>query len=149
MQPENNVKHNPWFKTQSINKKELMTDWAEHMALKKRVQDAKAKSREVSQTNSKKKLLRAIETKFKTSFIGALNQFEKKFGFLWGHGKPDSELTSSELEFKELWNEARAEVLNNGNNQLRASQEEIAEYTMEKNKHEINLPVKPRSEGNE
>lgn len=126
-----------------VNRKELLKDWQNHMELKRRVEQAKSKSKELSQQNSKKKLLRAVETKFKTAFIGALNQFEKKFGFLWGHGKPDNELTQNEKDFREIWEEARAEVLNNGNNQLRASQEEIAEYTMERNKYEMKMTVKP------
>ena len=132
-----------------VNREELMRDWKTHNELKRRVEAAKIKTKELSQQNSKKKLLRAVETKFKTAFIGALNQFEKKFGFLWGHGKPDNELTQNEKDFREIWEEARAEVLNNGNNQLRASQEEIAEYTMERNKYELNLTVKPRSNRNE
>ena len=35
----------------------------------------------------KGQLLKAIETKVKTAFIGALASFESRFGHLWGHGE--------------------------------------------------------------
>jgi hypothetical protein len=63
---------------------------------------------------------KALLTKrFQTTMIGALFEFEKNFGYLWGQNKEDSELTDKEIEFGELWDYVRNKVLNNGNNQLR------------------------------
>lgn len=58
--------------------------------------------------------------RFQTTMIGAIFEFEKTFGYLWGQHKTDEEdLTQRELEFNDLWNNVRNKILNNGNNQLR------------------------------
>lgn len=58
--------------------------------------------------------------RFQTTMIGALHEFEKSFGYLWGHHKlNDNDLTENELKFLDLWDETRNRVLNNGNNQMR------------------------------
>lgn len=51
--------------------------------------------------------------------IGSLFEFEKAFGYLWGHNKDEEALTERELDFLELWDTVRNQILNNGNNQLR------------------------------
>ena len=93
--------------------------------------------------DSKKRLMKIAEKKMKTSFVGAIAEFEKKFGFLWGFNNDRdytkdelwlkeklSELGMTESIFQEWWNEARTNVLHNGNNQLRALEQEIAQYTI-------------------
>lgn len=63
---------------------------------------------------------KAILTKrFQTTMIGALFEFEKTFGYLWGHDKEENELTDKELDFLDRWDNVRNQILNNGNNQLR------------------------------
>lgn len=63
---------------------------------------------------------KAILTKrFQTTMIGALFEFEKAFGHLWGQDKDDEDLTNKELEFLDKWDIVRNQILNNGNNQLR------------------------------
>ena len=58
--------------------------------------------------------------------IGALSEFEKSFGYLWGYHKPeDVELSDKEEKFLDIWEETRNKILNNGNNQLRKSVSEI------------------------
>jgi hypothetical protein len=101
---------------------------------------AKQEFENIYKENSKKRLLKNIEKKFKTTMIGALARFEEGFGDLWGHGK--RELTSEELEFRKIWEDVRTEVLNNGNNQLRGAQDEIANYTMSWDKYHTELIVK-------
>lgn len=57
---------------------------------------------------------------FQTTMIGAIYEFEKSFGNLWGHHKPDNmPLTISEEKFLDLWELTRNRILNNGNHQLR------------------------------
>lgn len=87
-------------------------------------------SDENRKVDSKKRLQRILEKKLKTSFIGALSKFEAVFGRLWGHGKKYTDLSESERRFRSLWELARTEVLNNGNNQIRAIQQELDLYTI-------------------
>lgn len=94
---------------------------------------------------SRRRLLRTLEKKLNTSFIGALSKFETFFGPLWGHRKDESELTPEQKKWREIWSLCRTEILNNGNNQLRAIQSEVVQYTVTWNKHNLVLPVVPES----
>lgn len=96
--------------------------------------------------HSRSQLTRHIETKMKTTMIGALAKFEENFGSLWGHGLDDSELTDVQRQYKELWNLTRTEILNNGNNQLRAAKDEINCYTVKFNKFETEFIIKDSQE---
>ncbi len=91
---------------------------------------------------SSDRLARSVERKFKTTFIGSLNAFQQAFGRLWGDGLAEEKLTDDQLKFRKLWEQTRTNVLNNGNNQLRAALQEISEYTVEWGRHQTNLPVK-------
>lgn len=95
---------------------------------KRLVEMAKKANLERRQNNSKEQMKKAISAKLKTTMIGSLAKFEENFGYLWGHGKNDK--TKNELEFAKLWDLVRTEVLNNGNNQLRAAMQEIDNYTI-------------------
>ena len=67
-----------------------------------------------------------LKKRFKTTMIGAIYEFEKAFGYLWGQDKdPDIDLTEKEERFFDLWEDARNKILNNGNNQLRKALSEI------------------------
>jgi hypothetical protein len=93
--------------------------------------------------DSKKRLMTIAKKKMNTAFIGSLAEFEKKFGFLWGFNSgvaytKDEEWLKGELAklgmtediFHAWWTEVRTNVLHNGNNQLRALEQEIAQYTI-------------------
>jgi len=60
-----------------------------------------------------------LTKRFQTTMIGSLFEFEKAFGYLWGHNKDEDSLSERELDFLELWDSVRNQILNNGNNQLR------------------------------
>lgn len=60
-----------------------------------------------------------LTKRFQTTMIGALFEFEKMFGYLWGHDKDEKDLTDKELDFLDRWDMVRNQILNNGNNQLR------------------------------
>jgi hypothetical protein len=62
-----------------------------------------------------------LTKRFQTTMIGALFEFEKAFGYLWGHTKEEKDLTDNELDFLDKWDNVRNQILNNGNNQLRKS----------------------------
>jgi hypothetical protein len=101
----------------------------------------KERSKEDNLVRYKERLKRSIERKFRTTFIGALHAFESQFGAEWGGREPVETLTERQFKLRRLWDKARTEVLNKGNDQLRAALAEIDEYTVEWNRHVINIPV--------
>lgn len=50
----------------------------------------------------------------KTILIGCLEEFETAFGFVWGHNQAYSTLTDEQKEMREVWAEARFEMLSKG-----------------------------------
>lgn len=109
-----------------------------YMDLAKRAKQAKT---ERFGEDSKKRFDKILSTKVNTVMIGAIAAFEENFGFLWGKGKAFEELTKEELEFHELWQNVRNKVLNNGNNQLRALKNELANNSVIWNRYQLNLPM--------
>ena len=85
--------------------------------------------------NSKRRLLNIFKKKFDTTIIGSLAAFEERFGDLWGHGLPMQELDEDQQYWREIWTETRSKVLDNGNSNLRAAQNEIAQYTLSWNRY--------------
>lgn len=76
-----------------------------------------------------KDLQNIITKRFQTTMIGSLYEFEKAFGYLWGHDKDiNKPLTEKEEQFLNLWEDTRNQILNNGNNQLRKAISEITKY---------------------
>lgn len=106
-------------------------------SMKRAVESRKKENEERHLAMSKRNLSSNINKKIKTTMIGSLSKFEEFFGFLWGHGKKEHELTEEERRFRGIWDLARTEVLNNGNNQIRAITEEL--------KHHIIKYEKPKT----
>jgi hypothetical protein len=106
----------------------------------------KQKSREASENRyvdeSRKRLDRIITQKMNTTFIGAISAFEKNFNFLWGAGKKESEMTDEEKHLYNIWQGVRTEILNNGNNQLRALRNELQNHNVSWNRHTITIKAK-------
>lgn len=98
--------------------------------------------------DSKKRFDKILSTKVNTVMIGAIAAFEESFGFLWGKGKAQEDLTTEELEFSELWQNVRNKVLNNGNNQLRALKNELANNNVTWKRYHINLPMLEENDEN-
>ncbi len=96
--------------------------------------------------NSKDRLGKIVTTKIRTSFIGALSQFEENFGFLWGYGK-NGTLTEEEVIMQEVWEKTRTAVLNNGNNQIRAAKNEIECNTVHWDRYTMEFPKVELKEG--
>jgi hypothetical protein len=92
---------------------------------------------------SRKRLDKIISTKMNTTFIGALAAFEKHFGLLWGASKKESERTDEEKQLYQIWQNVRTEVLNNGNNQLRALRNELQNHSISWNRHNLVMSTKP------
>lgn len=96
--------------------------------------------------DSRKKLTSIIEKKIRTAFIGALSQFEQRFGHLWGHRLPDDECTGEQLAMRVVWDETRTNILNNGNTQLRAAQSELLQYEVAWQRFQLKLQVQDSKE---
>ena len=105
-----------------------------HQANKKRT------DRETHYTdNSKRRLLKILKKKFDTTIIGSLAAFEAKVGDLWGHGLAMNDLDEDQRYWRDVWMETRSKVLDNGNSNLRAAQNEIAQYTLSWNRYVTNF----------
>jgi len=61
--------------------------------------------------NDKQKLRRIVSTSLETVAIGALVAMEEDMGDLWGHGKPEDELTEDEILMYETWKGIRDRIL--------------------------------------
>jgi hypothetical protein len=107
----------------------------------KKISEARKANNERFKEESKKRLVKNIEKKFKTTMIGALASFENVFGELWGIDKEECDLTKEEMMWLNKWNNTRNQILNNGNSQLRAAIEEIMEYTMSWNRYKTDFIV--------
>lgn len=112
----------------------------------RRVQDVRVNDTAQRQNRlaekSKVALGKIIDKKFQTTFIGAISAFEEVFGFMWGHGKNNSDLTDEERMWKDKWDKVRTTILNNGNNQARAVQNELRQYLVKWQGYQLNLPVR-------
>ena len=114
----------------------------EYSRMRKQVDDAKRVNREKFEASSKKRLTTNVKKKFDTTMIGALARFEEYFGALWGMGLDEHELNPEEQIWRERWELVRKEVLDNGNNNLRAALDEIAQYTMTWDRYRTEFVVK-------
>ena len=91
---------------------------------------------------SKDSLFKSSKKKVQTTMIGALSTIEESFGFLWGfQEKDESKLTPEQIHLKNIYDEARAKILDRGNTQIRNLELEFAGYDIVRKKHFINLPV--------
>lgn len=80
--------------------------------------------------DSKQQLRKIIETKMKTTMIGALAKFEAFFGKQWGHGLDEKDCDEKQLAWYNVWQQCRDEILNNGNAQLRGILAELDLYSI-------------------
>lgn len=68
----------------------------------------------------KDKIVKHASIAIKTSFIYCLDQFEKRFGKLWGEDLPDgAELTQDQEYWDDQYEVVRKNILDNGNEQIR------------------------------
>lgn len=91
----------------------------------------------------KKRLKKIIGKKFDTTMIFPLSEFEIEFGHLWGHGKPETELTEEEKKYRKKYNTCRDNILDNGNRQKKNAFTEINMYDVKWNRYNtIFIPFK-------
>jgi hypothetical protein len=94
------------------------------------------RAKEVSQQS----LYKFSEKCIRTTMIGALDAIEKSFGFLWNF-EIEGDLTEEQKLFKNIYDDARAFILDKGNNQIRFLKNEFSDYDINRKKYQINLPV--------
>jgi hypothetical protein len=96
------------------------------------------RSREVSRDT----LFKSAKKKIQTTMIGALSTIEDSFGFLWGFSlEEEPDITPEQRHLKNIYEDARAQILDRGNTQIRNLEIEFADYEINRKKHYINLPV--------
>jgi hypothetical protein len=103
--------------------------------------EAEKKNEAVYRKSSANRLSKNISKKITTTFIGDINTVEKYFGDLWGQGKDIKDLTQDQKAERKIWEACRKEMLDKGNNELRAAKNEIEEYTIEWNRFHKDLPM--------
>ena len=92
----------------------------------KRQEEFRKESEDNYNNKSKQRLNKIVETKIRTSFIGALSAFENEFSdFL------------ADPSIKERWNRVRNKILDNGNGQIRAVRKELEQYNIHWKRNEL------------
>ena len=94
---------------------------------------------------SKESLFKSCKKKIQTTMIGALSTLEESLGFLWGFEIDDQEITKEQEHLKQIYEEARAKILDRGNTQIRNLESEFAGFEITKKKYKYTIPVKPNS----
>ena len=103
--------------------------------------DLKSAREERNKDISRDKLFKAAKKKIQTTMIGSLSTLESSFGFLWGSEIEDGDKTPEQKRLYEIYEEARAQILDRGNTQIRNLESEFVNYDIIRKKHYINLPV--------
>ena len=77
----------------------------------------------------KHKLKDKIESRIRTTMIGAIAAIEEEFGFLFGHGK--SSLTKEERELDNYFRAVRKKILDLGNDQIKRLEDDLEGYDID------------------
>lgn len=98
----------------------------------------KSKREDKQKEISKERLLKATKKKIQTTMIGALHSIEEHFGFLWGSENDNA--SPEQMQFKEIFEDLRSEILDRGNNQIRNLESEFTHYDVIWKKYNLKLP---------
>lgn len=104
---------------------------------KKIVAQRKQENDDKYKETSKKRMIENVCKRMRTNMIGALAAFEESFGELWGKGKKT--LNSAEQDCYNIWQDTRAKILDQGNNNIRIVQEEISQYDCHWNRYQYDV----------
>ena len=91
---------------------------------------------------SRAKLKKNLEKRIRTTMIGAIAAIEEEFGRFWKNedGLPWSE---DQTKVYEIFQSVRAQILDNGNNQIRMLEKDMDGFNIEEKLYHIQLQVKP------
>ena len=115
----------------------------DYNSLLKQSLDLKKKRDERYKEVSKDRLFQIDKKKVQTTMIGALDTIEKSIGFLW---QTDGELTQEQVQLKSIFENARSEILDRGNTQIRNLEAEISHYDVSWKRYTMNLPIREEKE---
>lgn len=102
-------------------------------------QSDSAMTKDEYQAKSNERLKTIMMKRIETTMIGALDVIEKEINELTRNlPKSDS------IMLKDAYSRIRSKILDNGNNQKRAVNEEMKHYTVSWNMYTMTIPVKPR-----
>lgn len=87
---------------------------------------------------AKEKLISDCIKKIQTTMIGSLATIEKHFGFLWENDEYDGNMDGLFEVYKKL----RLEILDKGNDQIRALEKEFKNYDINFKRYYIKLPFR-------
>jgi len=95
-----------------------------------------------SKDRAKEKLENEITSRMKTLMIGALATIENRFGEIWGF-KKNRRLTEDEEYFLAQYADARKEILDRGNNEIKRIKHTLEAYDVDYVGYtlELRLPV--------
>ena len=91
---------------------------------------------------AKERLRKIVETKLRTTMIGEIAKVEQFLGKIWGYGLNEEQCTNSQLDWYEVWQQCRNEMLNIGNSQIRALLSELDLYNVEWKGYQTNFRIK-------
>ena len=117
----------------------------EYKALLQNSLDLKRKREDRFREISKDRLYKIAKKKIQTTMIGALSSIEEHFGFLW-HNSQGESLTPEQTQLKGIFDEARSEILDRGNTQIRNLEAELSNYDINWKRQTVQLPI-TREEG--
>lgn len=118
----------------------MNTDDEDFFRYKKIIEDRRKENELRYKAGSQQRLINSIRRKMNTNMIGALDTFEKNFGDLWGNGKRN--LSKEELVMYETWQRARSQILDRGNANIRAMEDEVSEYDCSWNRYHTEFHVR-------
>ena len=104
--------------------------------------DLKRKRDDKFKEVSKDRLYQIAKKKIQTTMIGALDTIEKSFGFLWNA----EDLSNEQIQLKSIFENARSEILDRGNTQIRNLETEMIQYDITWKRYTISLPVLDKGE---
>jgi len=94
--------------------------------------------------DSRERLKKIAQKKFRTCFISALSEFESQFGvLLWGHSLSKEEMTPEQIANRVIWEQVRKNILDKGNAQSRALGMEIDLHHIEFQGYHMHFGGKP------
>ncbi len=94
-------------------------------------------NKESQKVANRERLKQFLKKKMTTIMVGAIDEFEKSFGEVWGHKFTSDEKNDDELDMTAIWNMCRNEVFDRGNAQIRAMFNEIDTYEIELIRHTV------------
>lgn len=118
----------------------------DYQKIKERKEELRRLQQFTEEEAAKRKLSKDVEKHLRTIMIAALAEFEEEFGVYWGIGKEENNLDPDEQEDRERWKKVRTNILNKGNNKIRASLEEISKYRISPPEYKVEFKIGTKGE---